>query len=60
MGFNLYVSLDGINFCKVNTNGFYDNFNYGLRTFMSSDTGLYIGTANPFYGGQLWKLTEKL
>lgn len=60
MGFNLYVSLDGINFCKVNTNGFNDKFNYGLRTFISSDTGLYIGTANPFYGGQLWKLIEKL
>lgn len=57
-GFNLYVSKDGINFDKINSNGFFDSFNYGLRTFLSSSDGLYIGTANPFYGAQLWKLTE--
>lgn len=55
-GFDLYFSNDGVNFSQINNNGFYDKYNYGLRTFVSSTDGLYIGTANPFYGGQLWKL----
>lgn len=57
-GADLYVSEDGIHFKKININGFNDKYNYGLRTFVSSIDGLYIGTANPFYGGQLWKLNE--
>ena len=57
-GADLYVSEDGIHFKKININGFNDKYNYGLRTFVSSTDGLYIGTANPFYGGQLWKLNE--
>ena len=57
-GADLYVSEDGIHFRKININGFNDKYNYGLRTFVSSTDGLYIGTANPFYGGQLWKLNE--
>lgn len=55
-GFDFFVSDDGVNFSKLNDNGFDDKFNYGIRTFISSDDGLYIGTANPFYGAQLWKL----
>lgn len=57
-GADLYVSEDSIHFRKININGFNDKYNYGLRTFVSSTDGLYIGTANPFYGGQLWKLNE--
>lgn len=57
-GADLYVSEDGVNFNKINVDGFNDKYNYGLRTFVSSTDGLYIGTANPFYGGQLWKLNE--
>lgn len=57
-GADLYVSEDGIHFKKITINGFNDKYNYGLRTFVSSTDGLYIGTANPFYGGQLWKLNE--
>lgn len=57
-GADLYVSEDGVNFNKINVNGFNDKYNYGLRTFVSSTDGLYIGTANPFYGGHLWKLNE--
>ena len=55
-GFNFYVSDDGVNFTEITDDGFNDKFNYGIRTFVSSDDGLYIGTANPFYGAQLWKL----
>ena len=57
-GFDFFVSNDGLNFSRITRNGFNDKFNYGLRTFISSNDCLYIGTANPFYGGQLWKLTE--
>ena len=57
-GCNLYFSKDGVNFYQINNNGFNDKFNYGARTFVSSDDGLYIGTANPFYGGQLWRLNK--
>lgn len=57
-GFDFLVSKDGINFTRITRDGFNNKFNYGLRTLISSNDGLYIGTANPFYGGQLWKLTE--
>ena len=30
--------------------------NYGLRVFAQTDQGLCIGTANPFYGTQVWLL----
>ena len=58
IGFDFYVSEDGVDFHKISRTGFRDKFNFGIRTFVSSDDGLYIGTANPFYGAQLWKLNE--
>lgn len=39
-------------------NGFNDKFNFGGRTLVANEDGLYIGTANPFYGAQLWRITE--
>lgn len=57
-GFDLYVSEDGVNFDTVTVNGFGDPFNHGLRVFAQTDTGLAIGTANPFYGTQLWLLND--
>ena len=58
-GFDLFVTEDGVNFENLTTDGFDDDYNMGLRTFISSTDGLYIGTANPFYGCQLWRLNEK-
>lgn len=57
-GFDLYSTTDMKNFDCVTLNGFDDEFNYGARTFASTDEGLYIGTANPFYGAQVWKLED--
>lgn len=57
-GFDLYVSEDGENFEPVVLDGFGDKFNYGGRTIVSTSHGLYIGTANPYYGTQVWRLTE--
>ncbi len=53
-GFDLYVSEDGVNFETITTNGFGDPYNHGLRVFATTDQGLCIGTANPFYGTQIW------
>lgn len=53
-GFDLYVSEDGINFETVTIDGFGDPYNHGLRVFAEAGPGLCIGTANPFYGTQLW------
>lgn len=53
-GFDLYVSEDGVNFQTITTNGFGDPYNHGLRVFAATDQGLCIGTANPFYGTQVW------
>ena len=53
-GFDLYVSEDGVNFETITTNGFGDPYNHGLRVFAVTDQGLCVGTANPFYGTQIW------
>lgn len=53
-GFDLYVTEDGINFETITTDGFGDPYNHGLRVFATTDQGLCIGTANPFYGTQIW------
>ena len=57
-GFDLYVSEDGVNFRTITTNGFGDPYNHGLRVFANMDSGLMIGTANPFYSTQIWMLEE--
>ena len=56
-GFDLYVSEDGMNFYPVTVNGFGDPANYGGRVMVSSDHGLYVTTANPFHGGQAWRVS---
>lgn len=58
-GAGLYVTADGATFDTINTNGFNDEFNWGIRNFVPTENGLYIGMANPFYGGQVWLLAEK-
>ena len=57
-GFDLYTSEDGASFTTITTNGFGDPYNHGLRTFATGDDWMVIGTANPFYGTQLWKMTS--
>ena len=53
-GFDLYVSEDGVNFQTITVDGFGDPYNHGLRAFAATDQGLCLGTANPFYGTQVW------
>lgn len=57
-GFDLFVSNDGENFNTITRNGFGDPYNHGCRVFAITDTGLCVGTANPFYGAQVWQLVD--
>ena len=53
-GFDLYVTEDGVNFETITIDGFGDPYNHGLRVFATTDQGLCLGTATPFYGTQIW------
>ncbi|MDR2712882.1 MAG: hypothetical protein LBB91_07200 [Clostridiales bacterium] len=56
IGFDLYVSDDGVNFEPVTVDGLGDECNYGGRIMVSSEHGLHLGTANPYNGGQVWRV----
>lgn len=59
-GFDLLRTADGGQTFEVITRtGFNDKYNYGCPSFLSTEEGLYFGTCNPFYGGQLFLLTEE-
>ena len=57
-GFDLVTSADGVHFNTITRNGLGDNNNHGLRVFAVTDTGLNIGTANPYRGTQIWKIDD--
>ena len=59
-GFDIFVTGDGEDWEKIVGNGSDDPYNYGARTFTICNDELYVGTANPYYGGQIWKITEKM
>ena len=57
MGAKLYVTADGTHFELLAKNFFDgDYFNYGIRSFAATPDGLYIGSANDWYGTEVWKL----
>ncbi len=55
-GFDLYTLDSDLSVETVTINGFGDPYNHGCRVFAVNDNGLSIGTANPFYGTQVWNL----
>ena len=61
-GFNLFEITDrsaaneGVTVGTVTDNGFGDPFNHGLRIFCDTDDYMVVGTANPCYGTQLWRV----
>lgn len=63
-GFDLWRSCDGENWLPVDRQGFGNQYNYGLRTMMSTPHGLFIGTANPFgprvsiKNGDIWEYAD--
>ena len=56
-GFDLYSTRDGKTWRLETEDGFEDRWNYGARSFATDPaTGdLFLGTANPFYGCQVWR-----
>lgn len=53
-GFDLWKTRNGVQWYPVTTTGFGDKFNIGVRTMVSTPLGLFVGTANPYYGAQVW------
>lgn len=59
-GFDIYSSKDGCTFTPVILNGLYNPNNYGGRTlYRSCDDKLYLGTANPYDGLEVWQVYYK-
>lgn len=58
-GFDFYVSEDGVSFSPISLDGFKNPYSYGIRNiFISDDNDMYIGTANPFQGCEVYKLNK--
>jgi hypothetical protein len=53
-GADLYKTQDGVNWHPVVLDGFGNVGNYGFRTLKSVGDNLYVGTANPFDGCEIW------
>jgi hypothetical protein len=54
-GADLYKTRDGVSWYAVTLDGLGDVGNYGFRTMESVGEWLYIGTANPFDGLEVWR-----
>jgi len=57
-GFDLYEishTDDGVKVRAVIQDGMGDRYNHGLRIFEEMEDYWVFGTANPFYGTQLWR-----
>ncbi|MEN6467656.1 MAG: CFI-box-CTERM domain-containing protein [Smithella sp.] len=60
-GFDIYYTSDGTNWTPLTRDGFGDQFNYGGRILLPSTIAahpLYVGTANPFYGAQVYTVED--
>ncbi|MEI6100660.1 MAG: hypothetical protein WCP73_02370 [Eubacteriales bacterium] len=59
IGFDLYVSNDGVSFNSIFLNGLKNPNNYGGRIlYPGGYRSLYVGTANPFQGCEVWKACD--
>jgi hypothetical protein len=54
-GFDLYYTEDGVTFTMIDINGFENKFNDGVRSLVSTPYGLFLGTANEWYGLEIWQ-----
>lgn len=58
-GFDLWRSRDGVYWFPVSLNGLGNQHNYGVRMLYLAQNGkLYLGTANPFDGLEVWVKPE--
>jgi hypothetical protein len=53
-GFDLYATSDGAHWFRVTRNGFGSPTSFGLRTFASTPSGLFLGSANQCIGTEVW------
>lgn len=58
-GFDLWWTQDGTYFSEVDQQGFGDGYNMGARTMVSTPVGLFLGSANPFFGLLVYKGSNK-
>jgi hypothetical protein len=63
MGYDLYVSPDGVEYTMLTQTGFADEgygdqLGIGIRVFASTPHGLFFGTSNPFYGLRMYGSLE--
>lgn len=58
-GFDIYTSKDGIHFNPLVLNGLDNINNYGGKSLFRSCNGLmYLGTANPYNGCEVWEINK--
>lgn len=58
-GGEVWCTENGVDWEPITIDGFGDKYNHGIRTMALGDDGsFYLGTANPYYGAQLWKMTD--
>jgi hypothetical protein len=55
MGFDLFTTPDGEHFTMITSTGFDHRLDYGVRTFASTPYGLFLGTANEYYGTRVFR-----
>jgi hypothetical protein len=55
MGADIYSSADGWNFTMVTRTGLGDLYNSGIRNFARTPYGLFVGTANHYFGTRLYR-----
>ena len=64
-GFDMYrlenpEASSGLQWTMITQDGFGDKYNYGGRTLECCECDgqdcIFVGTANPFWGGQVWKI----
>jgi hypothetical protein len=55
LGFDLYATNDGWHFTRISRTGFGDLFNNGARNMISTPRGFFLGTANHYFGMQLFR-----
>src|SRR5690606_7416410 len=56
LGFDLFHTSNGRDFIPMSRTGFDDKFNFGVRSLETTPQGLFLGTANYYYGTQIWLL----
>lgn len=53
-GFDLWRTEDGVSWSETSRNGFGNKFNHGVRSLQSTPFGLFLGTANPWDGTEVF------